>query len=80
MQFVHNTILVCAVTISVVSKNATTDIVFVSKQILSIFVSRYQMPKFAYIHFNITMNGNIQLNEHNKQEYPPIHKGELDVS
>ena len=23
---------------------------------------------------------NIQLNEHNKQEYPPMHTGEFDIS
>ena len=26
------------------------------------------------------MNENIQLNDHNKQEYPPMHNGEFDVS
>lgn len=26
------------------------------------------------------MNENIQLNDHNKQEYPPMHNGEFDTS
>ena len=26
------------------------------------------------------MNENIQLNDHNKAEYPPMHNGEFDIS
>ena len=45
------------------------------------FVLVYHICNFyTYSKEPTAMNNNIQLNDHNKAEYPPMHNGEFDTS